>query len=181
MDPVTIAAWFVLLAVTGVAIAFLLRVRRRGASIALAVASALALFSGLITTGLAVGHMVGVFAVELRRSPIRYDFRVYALLLLGATLAVLGARLGAASAGVARGDRAAWRRAVETAVMLLAVNAPLAPIQGFAVALFIFVSVCLVALLTARARTIVLANPPLHPTAPLGGIVTRVAAGERQR
>ena len=153
MDPVTIAAWFVLLTVTGVAITFLLRVRRHGAPIALAVASALGLFSGLITTGLAVGHMVGVFAVELRRSPIRYDFRVYALLLLGATLAVLGVRLGAAAPGVARGDRAAWNRAAGTAVMLLAVNAPLAPIQGFAVALLIFVSICLIALLSARAST----------------------------
>ena len=153
MDPITIAAWFVLLAVTGVAIAFLLRVRRRGVSTALAVASALALFSGLITTGLAVGHMVGVLTVELRRSPMQYDFRVYALLLLGATLAVLGVRLGATSAGVARGDRAAWSRAAGSAVTLLAVNAPLAPIQGFAVALFIFVSICLVALLIARPNT----------------------------
>ena len=153
MDPITIAAWFVLLVVTGVAVTFLLRVRRRGAPIALAVASALGLFSGLITTGLAVGHIVGVLVVELRRSPIRYDFRVYALLLLGATLAVLGVRLGAASASVARGDRAAWSRAAGTAVALLAVNAPLAPIQGFAVALFIFVSICLIALLMARPTT----------------------------
>jgi hypothetical protein len=68
-------------------------------------------------------------------------------------LAVLGVRLTAASAGVARGERAAWGRAVEAAIALLAVNGPLAPIQGFAVALCIFVSIGLVALVAARART----------------------------
>jgi len=152
MNSVAIAGWLLLLAVTGATITFLLRVRRRGASLGVGVASALGLFSGLITAGLAVGHLLGVMAVELRRSPIRYDFRVYALLLLGATLVGLGAGLAAASARVARGDSTAWHSAVRTAVVLLAVNAPLAPIQGFAVALCIFVSIGLVALLAVRAK-----------------------------
>jgi hypothetical protein len=152
MDPVTVTGWLVLVAVSGATIRFFWMVRRHGAPIALSVAGALGLFSGLITAGLGVGHLGGVAGVELRRSPIRYDFRVYALLLLGVTLVVLGTRLAAASVGVPRGDGARSRRAVWAAVALLVVNVPLAPIQGFAVAVSIFVSIGLVALLAARAR-----------------------------
>lgn len=100
-----------------------------------------------------MGHLLGVTVVELGRSPIRYDFRVYALLLLGATLIVLGTRLVAASAGVVRGERTSWGRAVGAAAALLVVNGALAPIQGFAVALCIFVAIGLVAMLAVRGRT----------------------------
>lgn len=152
MDPGAVGIWLVLVAVTGATIRFFWKMRPHGAPIALRVAGTLGLFSGLITAALGLGHLVGVAGVELRRSPIRYDFRVYALLLLGVTLVVLGTRLAAASVGVARGEGALWRRAVWAAVALLVVNGPLAPIQGFAVALSIFVSIGLVALLAARAR-----------------------------
>jgi hypothetical protein len=53
----------------------------------------LGLYGGLITAGLGLGHLGGVAVVELRRSPVQYDFRVYALLLLGVTPVVLGTRL----------------------------------------------------------------------------------------
>ena len=73
--------------------------------------------------------------------------------LLGATLAVLGTRLVVASAGVVRGERTSWARAVGAGVTLLAINGALAPIQGFAVALCIFVGIGMIALLAVRARS----------------------------
>jgi hypothetical protein len=154
MDPGAITAGLVLIAVTAATVAFLWRVRRYQAPIALIAGSALGFFSGLLTAGWAVGHLGGVAVVELTRSPIRYSFRVYALLLLGVTLVVLGASLAAASARVVHGERPAWRRAVWAALALLAVNVPLAPIQGFAVILGSFVTISLVALLAARARVV---------------------------
>ena len=152
MDPVTAGAWFVLLAVTAATVTFFVRAKRRRGPVALAAAGTLGFFGGLITVSLAVGHLVGVAVVELGRSPVRYDFRAFALLLLGATLAVLGTRLVVASAGVVRGDRTSWTRAVGAGVRLLAINGALAPIQGFAVALCVFVGIALVALLAVRAR-----------------------------
>jgi hypothetical protein len=154
MDPVDITGGLVLMAVTGATVAFLWKVRRHHAPIALTASSAVGFFSGLLTAGLAVGHLGGVAVVELTRSPVRYTFRVYALLLLGVTLVVLGASLAAASARVVRGERPAWRRAVRAALVLLAVNVPLAPIQGFAVFLGVFVTISLVALLAAKARIV---------------------------
>ena len=153
MDPVTATAVFIQLVVMAATGTFLVRARRRRGAVALVAAGTLGYFGGLSTAGLAVGHLLGVTVVELGRSPIRYDFRVYALLLLGATLIVLGIRLVAASAGVVRGERTSWGRAVGAAAALLVVNGALAPIQGFAVALCIFVAIGLVALLAVRART----------------------------
>lgn len=110
MDPVAITGWLVLVPVTGATVTFLWRMRRRGGPIALVAAGTLGFGTGLITVRLAAGHIFGVLTVELGRTPIRYDFRVYSLLLLAGILTVLGTRLAAAAAGVARGERAAWRR-----------------------------------------------------------------------
>ena len=90
MDPVVAASFAVLLLVVGATTAFWWRVAHRGGGIA---PSALAFGSGLVTAGLAAGHLVGVAVTELRRIPRQYDFRVYALVLLGVVLAALGTRL----------------------------------------------------------------------------------------
>ena len=153
MDPVTATAVLVQLSVIGATVVLVVRSRRHQAPVTLIAGGALGFFSGLSTAVLAVGHLFGVAVFELRRFPLRYDFRVFALLLLGATLIALGTRLVQASVGVVRGERPSWRRAVGAAVALLAVNGALAPIQGFAVALFVFVAIGLVALLAARAHT----------------------------
>jgi len=114
--------------------------------------AALAFFSGLTTAVLAAGHLVGVVTTTLDRSPFQYTFRVYSLLLLGGVLVVLGSLLAAASIGVARGERLAWRQAVWAAVALLAVNVTLAPINGFGGFLSIIATINLVALLVSQAR-----------------------------
>jgi len=144
---VALAGFAVLILAVGATATFWWKAAHRGSSAGIAAASALAFGSGLITVGLAAGHLVGVAITELRRSTPSYTFRVYALLLLGAVLGTLGTRLAIAAIGVARGERAALRTAVTAAVVLLLVNAPLAPIQGFAVAVFIFVFIGLAPLL----------------------------------
>lgn len=153
MDPVAAAGWVIL--VVGVVLAGALwrAARQRGGSVGLAAASAIAFASGFIVAGLGTGHLAGVAITELRRSPPGYDFRVYGLVLLGGVLVTLGASLALAAAGMTRGDRRARRRGIVAAVMLLIVNAPLAPIQGFAVAVFIFAAIGLFALLALGSRT----------------------------
>ncbi len=130
MDPVALAGWLVLFAATSTTIGFAWTRRNRRAASALVAAGTLAFGSGLVTVGLAAAHLLGVLIVELGRSPLKYDFHVYALLLLRAMLVAMGARLAAAAAGVVRGERTAWRRAVAAAVTLLAVNVPLTRCVG---------------------------------------------------
>lgn len=146
VDAVTIAGWSVLAVAATATFAGFRRARRAAAAQALAAASGAASFAGVVTAALASAHLVAVLSVELRRSPLVYDFRVYALLLLGATLVALGARLAAASAGVRRREPGAWKRAAWTAGALLAMTVPLAPIQRLAIPLSIFAAIGLAAL-----------------------------------
>ena len=138
----------ILLLVFGATATFWWRVAHRGA-IAL---SAVAFFSGLVTAGLAVGHLVGVAVTELRRTPRQYDLRVYALALLGVVLVALGTCLAVTAFGVARGERVAWRNAVAAALALLAVALPLTPLDGFAVGLSFFAFIGLTSLLAIYRR-----------------------------
>ena len=149
MDPVVAASFSVLLLVIGATATFWWRVARRGGGLA---PSALAFGSGLVTAGLAAGHLVGVAVTELRRTPPQYDFRVYALVLLGVVLAALGTRLVVTAIGVARGEYAAWRKGVTAAVALLMVTLPLAPLDGFAVGLSFFAFIGLASLLAVSRR-----------------------------
>ena len=149
MDPVVAASFAVLLLVIGATVTFWWKVAHRRGGIA---SSALAFGSGLVTAGLAAGHLVGVTVTELRRSPPQYDFRVYALLLLGVVLAALGTRLAVTAIGVARGEYPAWRSGVTAAVVLLMVTLPLAPLDGFAVGLSFFAFIGLASLLAVSRR-----------------------------
>ncbi len=74
MDPVAITGWVVLVALTGATVTFLGRIGRGGAPITLVAAATLAFGTGLITVGLAVGHILGVLTVELGQhaSPVRF-------------------------------------------------------------------------------------------------------------
>ena len=149
MDPVVAASFAVLLFVVGATATFWWRVAHREGGIG---PSALTFGSGLVTAGLAAGHLVGVAATELRRIPPQYDFRVYALVLLGVVLAALGTRLAVTAIGVARGEYAAWRNGVTTAAVLLMVTLPLAPLDGFAVGLSFFAFIGLASLLAISRR-----------------------------
>jgi hypothetical protein len=145
--------WILLgVALLAAASAFAVRHHRRGAAPAPIAAATLSLANGLFTIALAGAHTFVVVAVALGRASPVYDFRLYSLLLLGALLAGLGLALALAAAGVANRDRAGWRRAVWSAAFLVAVNAPLAPIQGFGTLLAALAAATLVLLVIARPQ-----------------------------
>lgn len=77
-DPVAIAGWVVLIAALAISAGAGVSARRRGAPMALATGGAIALLGGIVTAGLATGHLSAVAIVELRRAPVQYEFRVYA-------------------------------------------------------------------------------------------------------
>lgn len=120
------------------AVAAFVIARRRGAVPSLAVAAALDVLCGLENVLLAGAHLAAVIGRALagkgtRGSPtFDYDFFFYSLVLLGALLAAAGILCLTAAKGLVRGDLPAWRKAFWASVFLLAVNAPLAPIQDFA-------------------------------------------------
>jgi hypothetical protein len=112
--------------------------RRRGAVTALSLAAALDTLCGLENVLLGSAHLAAVIGRALagkgtRGAPtFHYDFSFYSLVLLGALLAAAGLVCLTAVKGLTRGDLPAWRRAFGASAFLLAINAPLAPIQSFA-------------------------------------------------
>lgn len=124
---------------------------RRGAPPALAAVGAVNLFCSLIILGLSLAHLTAVIGTRLLgRVPFVYDFRLYSLVLLGVLLTASAALCVTAARGVAHGDRSAFRRAMRSTLFLLALNLPLMPIQGFAVAFSIFLGVNFATLAAAR-------------------------------
>ena len=153
MNPITVTALVVLLVAGALALRFFWQLRRDGAPIASVLAGSLGLLSGSTIATLGVIHLAAVARLELRRSPLHYDFRVYALILLGVTLTSLGTCLAAASVRLARGEMAAERPAIWAAVALLVVNAPLGPLQDLAIVLCLLLAVSLAALLATSGPT----------------------------
>ncbi len=151
-DPVTLTAWAALLTALVSAIAFAVRTRRASGRWSLAIAAGVNLFSSGVTAALSAGHLVAVLIVELRRSPVIYDFRFYSLLLLGVVNGTLALAALRVARRLAAGEREARRTAMRAMLGLLVVNVPLGPIQGFATALAIFASLDLIALALARHR-----------------------------
>jgi hypothetical protein len=158
MDLFRLGVFSVLLVAVAATAAFCwrqVRLRRDGLLIA---AAAVVLLGALLMAGLAALHTGAVVAVALRRSTasggegFSYDFRFYSLLLLGAVLLTLAVRCVAAAAGLARGEAGARRRALGGTLGLLAVDAPLIPIQAFAVAFTVLAGLALVALAVAFLR-----------------------------
>ena len=114
----------------------------------------LALILGFnLVAGLA--HIQGVMATATRRG-YDYDFRYAALVLVGITVAYAGLLCLWAVRGLARGQRAAWDRALSGTLLLLLVSVPLIPVNGpgqdNAVSTAIPAAVILVLLLVTRHR-----------------------------
>jgi len=127
--------------------------RRRAAPWSVAVAAAVDLFVGSAATALGTGHLVGVIVVALRRpGPHHYDFRFASLLLVGLLVATAGLVCITAARGLSRAAPLGWRRAAAGSVLLLLVDAPLIPIQRFAIALAVAGLANLTMLLVARGR-----------------------------
>lgn len=164
-DPVTVVAS----ASAAVAAGFFVLGRRRGAPAPLAGVGGVHVFSGLVALGLSSAHLVSVIGgalARLRAAAFAYDFRFYSLLLVGFAIATPALFCALQGRGLARGEVRAWRRAFWASVVLLAVNAPLMPIQGFAVGFTGLALLNLAALGLTRAR---FAPAPGAEVSPRGG------------
>jgi len=124
--------------------------RERGA-VALAV-GAVTFFCGALIASLGSAHTIAVIARALRGPSFVYNFRLYSLVLLGACQMAGGLRCLSTSWRVARGDARAWKSALAATMLLLIVNVPLMPIQGFAGATSMIAVVTLITLIATGRR-----------------------------
>jgi hypothetical protein len=116
----------------------------------LAAAAGMTLLVGLLLTLMGFGHLYGVMVTATTRS-YAYDFRLAALLLVGLALVFAAVLCLSAVRGLARGQRAAWDRALIGTLLLLLVLVPLIPMQpDMAPGLSILAAVNLILLPVAR-------------------------------
>jgi hypothetical protein len=145
--------WIFFAALVLVALALFAKKQRERGAVPSAIATGLVtLASGLIVVGLAAAHLLVVLIVAFGRSPFVYDFRLYSLVLLGVALIGFGLVLALAAPGVVRGEAQRLRLARSSALMLILLNAPLMPLQGFAVLFAALAAISFIAVFV-RART----------------------------
>lgn len=155
LDP----ALLLLLAVVGGTIWFAVATRG-GVSGTLRTVGAASFFCGALIGSLGSAHLLAVIGRAIfRRGPtFEYDFRLYSLILLGVLLITGGVRSVAAAWKLTQGDARAWKTALATTAMLLAVNLPLVPIQGFATGFSVFLGVNLLTLLATRRHFVAISG-----------------------
>ncbi len=117
-----------------VGILVLARIRERPFPRGAAAAGSAAL--GLVCSLLISAHLLAVLSRPMRvgLAAFEYDFRFYALGLVGVLILIQGVRCLASVRGLLAGEGPGRRRALSATWILLAVNLPLMPIQDFAVA-----------------------------------------------
>jgi hypothetical protein len=106
-------------------------------------------FAGGLVGALGLNHLAAVVIEAIKqghRQQFIYDFRFYSLVLLGALLIATGIAASVVATGLARGERAAWRVSLSVWIIILAVNLPLVPLQGFAVAFSVLAALALLLL-----------------------------------
>ena len=121
----------------------------RETALGLRAVAAVVLLSAGATAGLGGAHLVVVIGQLVGRA---YDFRGYALVLLGVVLVVPALVCVLAAPGLVRGERRAWRAAMLGFAALAMVNVPLMPLQGFAIALSAAAALGLLVLFGVRGR-----------------------------
>ncbi len=161
--------FLMLYASIGGAIWFAVAARRRGCRAVLTAVATVNLFNGILITALGSGHLIAVISRAIAGAgsgpagTFVYDFRFYALVLLGMLLMAGGIGCFAPARGLTRGETRAWGTALWSTVALLAVNVPLIPVQGLALTHFLLVS--LVVLVMARRHFGVSAMVSSHTVA----------------
>lgn len=139
-------------------IGFAAAARRRRVPHALVAVATINLFCGAVIAQLGTAHLVAVVGRALAgkgsgpSGTFIYDFRFYSLVLLGVMLIAAAVACLTSVRSLTRGDAAGRRVAVSATVVLLALNVPLMPIQGFAVGFSAFALVNLAALWLTRTR-----------------------------
>lgn len=148
-------ALLVVVAATAVFVADAIRRRGQPALIAVGTfsfASAISIFA------LAVLHTAAVLSRPLTgrgvgdAASFTYDFRFYALLLVGFSLLVPSFLVLLRARGLTRGEREAWKTAMWSNVVLVAVNGPMIPVQKFAILLGSLAAASLIVLGISRRR-----------------------------
>jgi len=121
----------------GLAVAFAMRARRAGRGRLATMLASLTLFAGCVVTVLATLHAATIVSLRVAAwqsgGRFGYDFRFYSLMLLAGVLAAAGVSLARHAPRLSRAEPEARRRTLVLLVALFAVNAPLAPLQGFAI------------------------------------------------
>lgn len=93
-------------------------------------------FAGALVGTLGLAHLVAVVMASIdrgRQHQFVYSFHFYSLILLGVLLFAAGLMAAIQTAGLARGNRPAWRASLSVWTAILAINLPLVSLQGFAV------------------------------------------------
>ena len=152
LDP----PFLLLYASIGGAIWFAIAARRRGCIATLTAVATISFFNGMLLAALGSGHLIAVVSRAVAGEgsgpggTFVYDFRFYALVLLGMLLIVGGVGCLAPARGLTRGETRAWKTTLWSIVALLAINLPLIPVQGLALSPFLLVN--LVVLMVTRRR-----------------------------
>ncbi len=134
LDP----AFLLLYASIGGAIWFAIVARRRLCLAALTAVGTISFFNGVLIAALGAGHLIAVVSRAFSGEgsapgdTFAFDFRFYALVQLGMLLIAGGVACFSQVRGLMRGEPRAWKATLWATVALLAINAPLIPIQGFA-------------------------------------------------
>lgn len=143
MDIVGLLSWGSLFISVIASIVFLLKKRNATPNKRLLVVAAYNFFCGLLVLLLSSFHFI-VISSEIfsgktlnNGSAFHYNFRFFSLLLLGCILAVLAYKLLRCTIGILNQNGNDVKSAINTVLLLLLINLPLSPIQGFAVAFVI--------------------------------------------
>ncbi len=161
--------FLMLYASIGGAIWFAIAARRRGCAPPLTAAATINFFNGILIAALGSAHLIAVVSLAISgegSSPAGtfvYDFRFYALVLLGMLLMAGGAGCFAPALGLTRGETRSWKTTLWATLALLVINVPLIPVQGLALTPFLLVN--LVALMATRKRFAVPATVSSHRVA----------------
>lgn len=136
------------------AIAFGIRAWRLTEVRSHAVVGSLTFLTGLVVTALIVLHLVAVLAEPFQGFGIdpafEYDFRFYSLVLFGVLNLIPGFALIRHAGGVTRSSQPARRASIRACLIILALNAPLLPVQFFARHFTLAACVALLPLLVVR-------------------------------
>ena len=156
MAPITIISWIILILAVSAGIAVFVRAKQQGAAALAAVSGGYDLTSSTLMLVLSLIHLGAILWEPVAGKgpagavPFEYNFRYYSLLLVGFMQAIPAFLLLKSVRGLVRQKTEDWKRALRWSSVLLAVNIPLIPVQGFAVAFSAFTAMNLILLLAAR-------------------------------
>ena len=107
-------------------------------------------FAGALVGALGVAHLVAVMAKAMNETSFVYDFRLYALIQLGLALVACGFIAAMLAPRLVMGQRSVWWMSLVIWSMVLMINLPLIPLQGFAILFSVLAALAVLALYGMR-------------------------------